>query len=72
MKKIIFVAVGFIACQCLTIWLLSGSQVDLSTDEVDMEIYGFEHEGHEYMMFEENGHTIGVIHNPDCSFCNGK
>ena len=67
MNKIIIAALGFIACQIFTIWMCTNSNFSTTTDEVDMEIYEFEHEGHQYMIFEENGRTISVIHNPDCN-----
>lgn len=66
MKKIIIAAIVFIACQSIAFWLLLGVDFNSTTEEVDMEIYEFEHEGHQYMIFEENGQTISVIHNPDC------
>lgn len=34
--------------------------------DVDMEIYEFEHQGHQYLIFTERGETISVIHDPDC------
>lgn len=67
MKNIIIAALGFIACQIFTIWMCANSNFSTTTDEVDMEIYEFEHEGHKYMIFEENGRTISVIHNLDCN-----
>ena len=72
MKKIIIAAIIFIALQCVAVFIISRVDLKSVNEEVDMEIYGFEYEGHEYMMFEENGQTIGVIHNPDCSFCSEK
>ena len=69
MKKIIITAVVLIACQSIALWMLSGVNFSSTTDEVDMEIYEFEHEGHEYMIFEEEGKTVSVIHNPDCALC---
>lgn len=72
MKKIIIAAIIFIALQCVAVFIISRVDLKSINEEVDMEIYGFEHEGHEYMMFKENGQTIGVIHDPDCSFCNEK
>lgn len=72
MKKIIIAAIVFIALQCVAVFIISRVDLKSVNEEVYMEIYGFEHEGHEYMMFEENGQTIGVIHDPDCSFCNEK
>lgn len=72
MKKIIIAAIVFIALQCVAVFIISRVDLKYINEEVDMEIYGFEHEGHEYMMFEENGRAIGVIHDPDCSFCSEK
>jgi hypothetical protein len=72
MKKIIIAAIIFIALQCVAVFIISRVDLKYVNEEVDMEIYGFEHEGHEYMMFEENGQTISVIHDPDCSFCSEK
>lgn len=72
MQKIIIAAIIFIALQCVAVFIISRVDLKSVNEEVDMEIYGFEHEGHEYMMFEENGRTIGVIHDPDCSFCSEK
>ena len=66
MNKIIIAALVFIACQCLAVWILSGVDFNSTTDEVDMEIYEFEHAGHDYLIFEEQGETIGVIHDPNC------
>lgn len=66
MKKII-ITVALFACQIAAFWwVLSRVDFNSTTDEVDMEIYEFENEGHEYMIFEENGRTISVIHNPNC------
>ena len=67
MKKIIIAAIVFIACQSIAVWMLSSVNFNTTTEEVDMEIYEFEYEGHQYMIFEENGRTISVIHNPDCN-----
>ena len=69
MKKIIIAAIVFIACQSIALWMLSGVDFNSTTDEVDMEIYEFEHEEHEYMIFEEEGKTVSVIHDPNCSSC---
>ena len=55
MKKIIIAAVLFIACQSIALWMLSGVNFSSTTDEVDMEIYEFEHEGHGFLIFEEEG-----------------
>lgn len=69
MKNIIIAAIVFIACQCAALWMLSGVDFNSTTDEVDMEIYEFEHEGHGFLIFEENGRTISVIHDPNCDSC---
>ena len=66
MNKIIIAVLGFIACQIFTIWMCSNSNFSTTTDEVDMEIYEFEHAGHDYLIFEEQGETISVIHDPNC------
>lgn len=58
MKKIIIAVLVFIACQCFAVWLLLGVDFSSTTDEVDMEIYEFEHEGHGFLIFEEEGRTI--------------
>ena len=44
MKKIIVAAIVFIACQSIALWMLSGVNFSSTTNEVDMEIYEFEHE----------------------------
>lgn len=69
MKKIIIAAIVFIACQIIALWILSGVDFSSTTDEVDMEIYEFEHEGHGFLIFEEEGRTINVIHDPNCASC---
>ena len=69
MKKIIIAAIVFIACQSIALWMLSGVKFNTTTEEVDMEIYEFEHEGHEFLIFEEEGKTVSVIHDPNCSSC---
>lgn len=69
MKKIIIAVLVFIACQSIALWMLSGVDFNSTTEEVDMEIYEFEHEGHEYLIFEEEGKTVSVIHDPNCSSC---
>ena len=66
MKKIIIAVLVFIACQCLAVCMLSSVDFNSATDEVDMEIYEFEHEGHGFLIFEEEGKTISVIHDPKC------
>lgn len=69
MKKIIIAAIVFIACQSIALWMLSGVDFNSTTDEVDMEIYEFEHEGHGFLIFEEDGRMISVIHDPNCASC---
>ena len=69
MKKIVIAAIVFIACQSIALWMLSGVDFNSTTDEVDMEIYEFEHEGHSYLIFEEEGKTVSVIHDPNCASC---
>lgn len=69
MKKIIIAAIVFIACQSTALWMLFGVDFNSTTDEVDMEIYEFEHEGHEFLIFEEEGKTVSVIHDPNCASC---
>ena len=66
MKKIIIAAIVFIACQCIALLMLSDVNYNSTTEEVDMEIYEFEHAEHDYLIFEEQGETISVIHDPNC------
>lgn len=66
MKKIIIAAIIFIACQCIALLMLSDVNSSSTTEEMDMEIYEFEHAGHDYLIFEEQGETISVIHDPNC------
>lgn len=69
MKKII-ITVALFACQIAAFWwVLSRVDFNSTTDEVDMEIYEFEHEGHGFLIFEEEGKTVSVIHDPNCSSC---
>ena len=69
MKKIIIAAIVFIACQSIALWMLSGVNFNTTAEEVDMEIYEFEHEVHGFLIFEEEGRTISVIHDPNCASC---
>lgn len=69
MKNIVIAALVFIACQSIALWMLSGVDFNSTTDEVDMEIYEFEHEGHWFLIFEEDGRTVSVIHDPNCDSC---
>lgn len=66
MKKIIVAVVGLIVCQIFTIWMCTNSDFNTTTEEVDMDIYEFEHEGHGFLIFEEEGKTVSVIHDPNC------
>ena len=69
MKNII-ITVALFACQIAAIWwVLSRVDFNSTTEEVDMEIYEFEHEGHEFLIFEEYERTVSVIHDPNCSSC---
>ena len=69
MKKIIIAAIVFIACQSIALWMLSVVDFNSTTEEVDMEIYEFEHEGHEFLIFEEYERIVSVIHDPNCVSC---
>lgn len=53
MKKTIISVIIFAACQCLAIWLISGVSLTHNSEEVDMEIYNMEFEGHDYLIFTE-------------------
>lgn len=66
MKKLIIAAIIFSVCQCIAIWLITDVDFSSTSGEVDMEIYEFEYEGHDYLTFTEYGKTINVIHSPDC------
>lgn len=69
MKKVIII-VALFACQIAAYWwVLSRVDFNSTTDEVDMEIYEFEHEGHGFLIFEEEGKTVSVIHDPNCASC---
>lgn len=70
MKKVIITVVVFAICQIAAYWwVLSRLNFNSTTDEVDMEIYEFEHEGHRFLIFEEEGRTVSVIHDPNCASC---
>lgn len=66
MKKIIIAVVALVACQIFTMWVCANLDLNTTTEEVDMEIYEFEHEGHVFLIFEEEGKTVSVIHDPNC------
>ena len=69
MKNIVIAVLVFIACQSISLWMLLGVDFNSTTEEVDMEIYEFEHEGHGFLIFEEEGKTVSVIHDPNCASC---
>ena len=58
MKKIIIAAIIFAALQCLSMWLISDVNFTYNSEEMDMEIYDMEFEGHDYLIFTEYGKTI--------------
>lgn len=66
MRKVIIAAIIFASLQCFAIWLISGVNLTHNSDEVDMEIYDMEFEGHDYLIFTEYGKTINVLHDPSC------
>lgn len=69
MKELIIAVIIFVALQCLSIWLISDVNFTQNSEEIDMEIYEFEHQGHDYLIFTEMGNTINVMHDPDCKKC---
>lgn len=52
-------------------WLISDVNFTYNSEELDMEIYDMEFEGHDYLIFTEYGKTINVLHDPNCK-CNEK
>lgn len=66
MKKVIIAVIIFAACQCLAMWLISDVNLTCNSDELDMEIYDMEFEGHDFLIFTEYGKTINVLHDPSC------
>lgn len=67
MDRLKLIAIGVVVLfACLTT-CTNNNMNDQVEDEVDMEIYEFNYEGHEYLIFSEFGNTISVIHNPGCS-----
>ena len=66
MKKIIIAAIIFAALQCLSMWLISDVNFTHNSEELDMEIYDMEFEGHKYLIFTEYGKTINILHDPNC------
>lgn len=71
MKKVIIAVVIFAALQCLSMWLISDVNFTYNSEEMDMEIYDMEFEGHDYLIFTEYGKTINVLHDQNCK-CNEK
>ena len=67
MKKVIIAVIIFAALQCLAMWLISDVNFTQNSEEIDMEIYDFEYEGHDYLIFTEYGKTINVLHDPSCN-----
>lgn len=61
MKKLIYAVLIFVACQCIAMLLISDINFTYNSEEVDMEF-----EGHDYLIFTENGRTINVLHDLDC------
>ena len=71
MKKLIIAVIIFAALQCLAMWLISDVNFTYNSEELDVEIYDMEFEGHDYLIFTEYGKTINVLHDPSCK-CNEK
>ena len=74
MKKVIIAVIVFAACQCFAMWLISDvksheQEEQQEMSEVDLEIYDFEYENHDYLIFSEQGKTINVLHDPNCEKC---
>lgn len=69
MKKVVIAAIVFAVCQSVAMWLISDVNLTQRSEEMDMEIYEFGYDGHEYLIFTEYGKTINVIHDPDCKVC---
>lgn len=53
MKKVIIAVIIFAALQCLSMWLISDVNFTQNSEEIDMEIYDMEFEGHDYLIFTE-------------------
>lgn len=68
MRKIIIAAIAFVVYPCVCM-LISDVISTYDSEEVDLEIYEFEHDGHDYLIFTEYGQTINVIHDPSCKPC---
>lgn len=54
---------------CISLFIFMASCSISEHNEYDMEIYEFEHKGHEFLVFTEFGKTINVLHDPDCNKC---
>lgn len=64
MKKILFIAVAFLATSCIKYtdpneWKEHNKEIG---DEYEVNISEIEHEGHSYLLFD----GYGVVHNPNC------
>lgn len=44
----------------------SGDYNKAIKDEVELDVYEFQYEGHEYLVFTNNIRIINVIHSPSC------
>ena len=60
MKKILFIAVAFLATSC--VYAPSGYTKKEIEDEYDVNISEIEHDKHSYLLFD----GYGVVHNPNC------
>lgn len=56
MKKILFIAVAFLATGCVE---YGAKEIG---DEYEVNISEIEHDGHSYLLFD----GYGVVHNPNC------
>lgn len=61
MKKILVTLTALAVCGC-----------SHSKDEIDLDVYDTEVEGHTYLIFEAKNGTISVLHSPDCETCKNK
>ena len=64
MKKVL--AISSIIVASILVGCMNYSRDKEIVGELDLEIYNFEHDGHDYIVFTENNRTINVIHSPDC------
>ena len=58
--------IALLSCVCVLFGLIAGCNHELHSDEIDIEVYDFDFDGHNYMIFTEYGRTISVVHDPDC------